>query len=64
MLWKIVLLVMDSVKKLFYFILLATCTTTSQTIESYFKIPQGKILAVYDGEGEIIRTSERRNTKR
>ena len=25
----------------------------------YFKIPQGKILAVYDGEGEIIRTSER-----
>ena len=32
---------MDSVKKLFYFILLATCTTTSQTIESYFKIPQG-----------------------
>jgi len=25
----------------------------------YFKIPVGKILAVYDGEGEIIRTSER-----
>lgn len=25
----------------------------------YFKIPQGKILAVFDGEGEIIRTSER-----
>jgi len=25
----------------------------------YFKIPKGKILAVYDGEGEIIRTSER-----
>lgn len=25
----------------------------------YFRIPQGKVLAVYDGEGEIIRTSER-----
>jgi len=25
----------------------------------YFKIPVGKILAVYDGDGEIIRTSER-----
>lgn len=25
----------------------------------YFKIPQGKILAVYNGEGEILRTSER-----
>ncbi len=25
----------------------------------YFKIPQGKILAVYNGEGEIMRTSER-----
>jgi len=25
----------------------------------YFKIPQGKILAIYNGEGEIIRTSER-----
>ena len=23
----------------------------------YFKIPQGKILAVYNGEGEIMRTS-------
>lgn len=25
----------------------------------YFFIPEGKILAVYDGEGEILRTSER-----
>ena len=25
----------------------------------YFHIPKGKILAVYDGEGEILRTSER-----
>jgi hypothetical protein len=25
----------------------------------YFNIPKGKILAVYNGEGEIIRTSER-----
>jgi len=25
----------------------------------YFLIPKGKILAVYDGEGEILRTSER-----
>jgi len=25
----------------------------------YFNIPQGKILAVYDGAGEIIRTSEK-----
>lgn len=25
----------------------------------YFEIPKGKILAVYNGEGEIIRTSER-----
>jgi len=25
----------------------------------YFYIPEGKILAVYDGEGEILRTSER-----
>lgn len=25
----------------------------------YFKIPQGKILAVYDTDGEIIRTSEK-----
>ena len=25
----------------------------------YFNIPVGKILAVYDGDGEIIRTSER-----
>ena len=25
----------------------------------YFKIPKGSILAVYDGKGEVIRTSER-----
>lgn len=25
----------------------------------FFSIPQGKILAVYDGEGEIVRTTER-----
>jgi len=25
----------------------------------YFAIPEGKILAVYDGEGEIMRTSEK-----
>ena len=25
----------------------------------YFYIPEGKILAVYDGEGEVLRTSER-----
>ena len=26
---------------------------------AYFTIPEGKILAVYDGEGEIVRTSEK-----
>jgi hypothetical protein len=30
-----------------------------QDYDVYFKIPEGKILAVYDGKGEIIRTSER-----
>jgi len=32
---------MDSMKKLFYFILLINCSVTSQTIESYFELPQG-----------------------
>ena len=31
----------------------------TQNYNVYFYIPEGKILAVYDGEGEIIRTSER-----
>ena len=30
-----------------------------QDYNVYFNIPEGKILAVYDGEGEILRTSER-----
>jgi len=30
-----------------------------QDYNVYFAIPEGKILAVYDGEGEILRTSER-----
>ena len=31
----------------------------TQDYDVYFKIPKGNILAVYDGEGEILRTSER-----
>ena len=31
----------------------------TQDYNVYFNIPEGKILAVYDGEGEILRTSER-----
>ena len=31
----------------------------TQNYNVYFKIPIGKILAVYDGKGEILRTSER-----
>ena len=31
----------------------------TQDYDVYFKIPKGSILAVYDGEGEILRTSER-----
>ena len=30
-----------------------------QDYNVYFAIPEGKILAVYDGEGEIMRTSEK-----
>lgn len=31
----------------------------SQDYKVYFKIPEGKILAVYNSEGEVLRTTER-----